>query len=215
MTVMKNRATWPGFFVNMGIAGSLFSFAGLWAVPYFTQVHGMTRAVASNHTSVYFIGFAIGCAVIGRISDRMGRRKPLMVGGAILHALGWWFWIAAGPLPSGFTYALCSAMGLVTASLTLSWVCAKEVNPPLLSGTATSVVNVGVFLGPAILQPLVGWVMDQGWQGAMEGGVRLYSPGDYNGGLILMAAFAALGAVATLFVRETGCRNIWQDKLEA
>jgi len=215
MTVMKNRATWPGFFVNMGIAGSLFSFAGLWAVPYFTQVHGVTRAVASNHTSVYFIGFAIGCAVIGRISDRMGRRKPLMVGGAILHALGWWFWIAAGPLPSGFTYALCSAMGLVTASLTLSWVCAKEVNPPLLSGTATSVVNVGVFLGPAILQPLVGWVMDQGWQGAMEGGVRLYSPGDYNGGLILMAAFAALGAVATLFVRETGCRNIWRDKFEA
>ncbi|MBK6629737.1 MAG: MFS transporter [Betaproteobacteria bacterium] len=213
LAVMKNRDTWPGFFVNMGIAGSFFAFAGLWAVPYFTQVHGMTRAVASNHLSVYFGGFAIGCLIAGPLSDRIKRRKPLMIGGAILHALGWWLWIASGPLSSALTYALCAVMGLVTASLTLSWACAKEVNPPLLSGMATSVVNVGVFLGPSILQPLVGWVMDQGWQGAMEGGARLYSPGDYNGGLILMAAFAAMGAVATLFVRETGCRNIWREKV--
>ena len=103
-------------------------------------------------------------------------------------------------------------MPTVTASLTLSWACAKEVNPPLLSGMATSVVNVGVFLGPSILQPLVGWVMDQGWQGAMDGGARLYAASDYRGGLILMAAFAALGAAATFFVRETGCRNVWQAK---
>lgn len=215
LAVMKNRATWPGFFVNMGIAGSFFAFAGLWAVPYLTQVHGMTRAAASNHITMYFAGFAIGCAIIGPLSDRLKRRKPLMVGGALLHALGWWLWLASGPLSSVLTYTLCGAMGMVTASLTLSWACAKEVNPPLLSGMATSVVNVGVFLGPAILQPLVGWVMDQGWQGAMAGGARLYSPGDYNGGLILMAAFAAMGAVATLFVRETGCRNIWREKVQA
>ncbi|MDR2240269.1 MAG: MFS transporter [Zoogloeaceae bacterium] len=211
-TVMKNRATWPGFFVNFGIAGSFFAFAGLWAVPFLTQVHGMTRAVASNHISVYFIGFAVGCAVIGRISDRMGRRKPLMVGGAFLHALGWWIWIAAGPLPLALTYLICGVMGVLTASLTLSWVCAKETNPPLLSGMATSVVNVGVFLGPAILQPLVGWVMDLGWQGAMEGGARVYSDSDYRSGLILLAVFGALGAAATLFVRETRCRNIWRDE---
>lgn len=212
LAVMKNRLTWPGFFVNLGVAGSFFSFAGLWAVPYLTQVHGLTRAAASNHISLYFGGFAIGCLIVGPLSDRMKRRKPLMIGGAILHALGWWIWIASGPLPPAVTYALCFAMGTVTASLTLSWACAKEVNPPLLSGMATSVVNVGVFLGPSILQPLVGWIMDQGWQGAMDGGARLYAASDYRGGLILMAAFAALGAAATFFVRETGCRNIWRDK---
>jgi MFS family permease len=175
----------------------------------------MTRAAASNHISMYFAGFGIGCAIVGPLSDRIRRRKPLMVGGAILHALGWWIWVSSGPLPLVLTYAVCAAMGVVTASLTLSWACAKEVNPPLLSGTATSVVNVGVFLGPAILQPLVGWVMDRSWQGGMEGGARLYTAADYRTGLLLMAGFAALGAVATLFIRETGCRNIWRDKVQA
>ncbi len=213
LEVMRNRATWPGFFVNFGVAGSLFSFAGLWAVPYLTQVHGLTRAAASNHVSVYFLGFAVGCAVIGRLSDGMGKRKPLMVGGAVLHAFGWWIWIASGPLPPALTYVLCGAMGLLTASMTLSWACAKEVNPPLLSGMATSVVNVGVFLGPAILQPLVGWFMDRAWTGAMAEGARLYPPEAYATGLTLLAAAAACGAAATFFVRETGCRNIWQRKV--
>ncbi|HNT38323.1 MAG TPA: MFS transporter [Rubrivivax sp.] len=209
-TVLRNRATWPGFFVNVGIAGSFFAFAGLWAMPYFMQVHGMTRAAASHHLTVYFGGFALGCLVIGPLSDRLRRRRPLMIGGATLHALGWWIWLANGALPPAATFALCLAMGVATASLSLSWACAKEVNPPALSGMATSVVNVGVFLGPSILQPLVGWVMDRSWQGGMDGGVRLYSAADFRSGLLLMAGCAAFGALCTLFVRETGARNVWR-----
>jgi len=211
-SILRNRQTWPGFFVNVGVAGSFFAFAGLWAVPYFMQVHGMSRTLASHHITVYFGGFALGCLMVGPLSDRIRRRKPLMIGGAVLHALGWWIWLGTDTLPPAATFGLCFAMGVVTASLTLSWACAKEVNPPLLSGMATSVVNVGVFLGPSILQPLVGWLMDRSWQGAMLDGVRLYSVADYRGGLGLMAAFAALGALSAFFVRETGCRNVWRPE---
>jgi len=214
LVVLRNRATWPGFFVNMGIAGSFFGFAGLWAVPYFTQVLGMTRAVASNHISLYFLGFAIGAALWGRISDRLRRRKPIMLAGSSLHALGWVVWLSGITMPLSVTYPFCLTMGLLTASLSLSWACAKEVNPPLLSGMATSVVNVGVFLGPAILQPLVGWAMDRSWlagSGATIAGVRNYSAADYHVGMLLMAGAALLGCLATLLVRETGCRNIWKE----
>ncbi|MCX7170470.1 MAG: MFS transporter [Proteobacteria bacterium] len=213
LTVLKNRATWPGFFVNLGMGGSLFSFAGLWAVPYFTQVLGMTRGVASNHISLYFIGFAVGSAVWGRISDHLGRRKPLIFGGTLLYALCWLVWLSGTALPPAASYPFCLLMGLLTASMTLCWSCAKEVNPPLLSGMATSVVNVGVFLGPAILQPLVGWAMDRSWQasnGVMQSGARLYSAADFRTGLLLMAGAAVFGCLASLRIRETGCRNIWQ-----
>jgi len=212
VAVLKNRATWPGFFVAIGISGSFFSFAGLWAVPFFTQVQGMTRAVAGNHISVYFLGFAVGSALLARISDRIRRRKPVMFLGGLLHALAWLVWLSGAILPVAASYPLCLAMGIVTASMTLAWACAKEVNPPLLSGTATSVVNVGVFLGPAIMQPLVGWLMDRTWDGSMQGGARLYAAADYRVGLLLMAAAAAAGCIATLFLRETGCRNIWQEQ---
>lgn len=210
VTVLKNRATWPGFFGNLGLGGAFFAFAGLWAVPYLTQVHGMTRAVAANHVSVYFVGFAVGSALWGRVSDALGRRKPVMLAASGVHVLGWGVWLSGIALPLPATYALCTLMGLVTAGFTLSWAAAKEVNPPQLSGMATSLVNVGVFLGPAILQPLVGWVMERGWDGRIVDGVRIYSAADYAGGLQLMAAAALFGWMAVFFVRETGCRNIWE-----
>lgn len=32
--VLKNRATWPGFWIMLGACGTFFSFVGLWAVPF-------------------------------------------------------------------------------------------------------------------------------------------------------------------------------------
>jgi MFS family permease len=210
LTVVRNRATWPGFFANAGLAGAFFTFAGLWAVPYLTQMHDMSRGVASNHVSIYFLGFALGSALWGRLSDSLGKRKAVALVASGLHVLGWLVWLLTDSLPLLATYTLCVVMGLASAGFTLSWASAKEVNPPQLSGMATSMVNVGVFLGPAILQPLTGWVMERSWDGRIENGVRIYSAADWHNGLLLISAAAVAGWLATLLVKETGCRNIWQ-----
>jgi len=211
LRVVKNRATWPAAFVNAGLSGSFFAFGGLWATPFLTQGLGMTRDTASAHLSLYFAGFAVGCLLIGTLSDRMRRRKPVVIGSALVLALIWPVWLSGLALPLVATYLLFGLMGLMTASFTLSWACAKEVNPPALSGMSTSVANMGGFLMGALLQPAVGWVMDQRWSGAMANGVRLYAPEDYRWGLVLIAGAAWLGAAAAWFVRETYCRNIWND----
>ncbi len=212
LLVLRNRDTWPVACVNFGICGSFFAFAGLWATPFLTQVHAMTRSVAANHVSLYFVGFALGCAFVGTLSDRLGRRKPVLVASSHLYALIWLVWLSGRALPLGLSYALFALMGLVTASFTLTWACAKEVNPPLLSGMSTSVTNMGGFLAAAILQPMVGWVMDWNWQGGLtESGARFYTPDDFHAGLLLLAGTASLGALASWRIRETGCRNIWRQ----
>ncbi len=211
LRVVKNRATWPAAFVNAGISGSFFAFGGLWAMPFLTQGMGMTRDTASLHLSLYFAGFAVGCLAVGMLSDRMRRRKPVMIGSALILAAIWPVWLSGLALPLVATYLLFGLMGLMTASFTLSWACAKEVNPPALSGMSTSVANMGGFLMGALLQPAVGWVMDQRWSGAMANGVRLYAPEDYRWGLLLIAVAAWLGALAAGFIRETHCRNIWKE----
>lgn len=97
-----------------------------------------------------------------------------------------------------------------TASFSLTWACAKEVNPPQLSGMSTSVTNMGGFLAAALLQPAVGLVMDAGWDGTLVEGVRVYAVDTFRHGIGLLAAAALFGTVASLFLRETGCRNIWK-----
>lgn len=216
LQVVANRATWPAAWINLGISGSFFAFGGLWATPFLTDTHGMTRALAASHISLYFAGFALGCVATGALSDRLRRRKPVLIVGSHLYLLIWLVWLSGVTLPLVMTYALFLTMGLLTATFTLTWACAKEVNPPLLSGMSTSVTNMGGFLAGALLQPAFGWVMDLRWSGGLSSsGARLYSPGDYRAGLLLLTVTAAIGAVAAWRVRETNCRNIWQPSSPA
>lgn len=191
--VLRNPATWPGFFLNLGLGGSFLAFAGLWAVPFLTDARGLSRGDATAHTTVMLAAFALSSLATGRLSDRLGRRKPLIVSIGAVHALCWLPWLAGAPLGRAAGLALFALMGASATGFTLSWASVKEVNPPALSGTAMAVVNTGVFLGPTLYQPLVGWVMDRAGPRA---------------GLAVLAGCAAAGVVAALFVRETWCRNV-------
>jgi sugar phosphate permease len=206
--VFRNRATWPGLWINMGLAGSLFAFAGLWAVPILRDVYGMERATAASHTTMLLGGFAIGAFLIGRISDRIGKRKPVMSFAAFIYCLCWLPLLLGMPLGKVTAYALFLLMGLSASSFTLSWACAKEVNPPALSGMATSVVNLGAFLGTAIMQPLVGWAIDRAHDAHATDAMGI---ADYRAGIAILTGFSLVGLLGSLFVRETYCRFINVD----
>jgi predicted MFS family arabinose efflux permease len=208
--VVKNRSTWAPILVNTGMSGAFFTFAGLWATPYLMQVHEMSRSVAATHLSLWFGGFAIGCFFIGTLSDRLGRRKPVLIGVSHLYGAIWLVWLSCMTMPLSVSYTLFALMGLSTAGFSLTWACSKEVNPPLLSGMSTSVANMGGFLAAALLQPLVGWVMDLGWGGKMVSGARVYDVATWQNGVLVITVVAILGAVSSWWIKETRCRNIWQ-----
>ena len=203
--VARNRATWPAFWVNLGLAGSFFAFAGLWAVPVLRDVYGMDRTQATHHTSLLLAGFALGALLIGTLSDSLGRRRPVMIFTAFAYLLCWLPLLLRLPLSPGFGLLLFFVMGLNAACFTLSWACVKEVNPHALSGMATSLGNTGAFLGTGILQPLVGRAIDVAVAGHAGGAPQA---GDYRIAIWILFAFAAIGMIAALFIRETYCRYV-------
>ncbi|MBS1144795.1 MAG: transporter [Proteobacteria bacterium] len=210
LSVIRNRATWPPLLVNTGMCGAFFTFAGLWATPYLMQVHGLARSVATTHLSLWFGGFAVGCLFIGGLSDRLGKRRPVLIAASHLYAVIWLILWSCVSMPVALSYTLFAVLGLTTAGFSLTWACSKEVNPPLLSGMSTSVANMGGFMTAALLQPFVGWVMDLGWKGEMIGGARVYDVETWRHGVLVVTVFALLGAAACWWVKETRCRNIWQ-----
>ena len=195
--VLGNRATWPGFFVNIGIGGTFLAFAGLWAVPYLREVHGLSLTVAAAHASLLLLGVALGALVVGILSDRLRNRRGIMRAYTCLFALSWLPWLLHATPPLWASYAWFLLMGLLIPGFSLTWTVVKEVNRPEHAGMAISVVNVGIFLGTGLLQPAVGAVLD-------AGRARGDLAGAWDHALWLLAGSAAFGALCTLFVRETG-----------
>jgi MFS family permease len=202
--VVRNRATWASFWVNFGLSGVNMSFIGLWAVPFLTHEYGMSAVSAANHTSLMLAGYGVATVIVGWLSDRIERRRPILIASAALYLACWGAWLAH--VPAGWTYVLAFFMGIVVSGFSLSWACAKEVNAPEYAGMATSVANLGGFVSAGILQPIVGWVLDVTASGAERAG------GDFTAALGVFTLFCTAGLAGSLFIRETRCRNIWLEK---
>jgi predicted MFS family arabinose efflux permease len=132
---------------------------------------------------------------VGTLSDRLGNRRGVMRVYTVLFALSWAPWLLDVRWPVAATLAWFAATGLLVPGFTLTWVVAKEVNRPEHSGMATSVVNVGVFLGTGLLQPIIGWQLDQGRAGGDL-------PGAWARGIPVLAGAAAFGAASSFLVRD-------------
>ena len=193
LRVLANRATWPAFFVNVGVGGSFLAFAGLWGVPYLQHSRGLSRVDAAQHTSLLLLGVAIGSLVIGMVSDRLQSRRGVMRTFVVLYVLSWLPWLLHADWPMAATLAWFLLMGLLIPGFTLSWTIAKEANPIEFAGIATAVVNVGIFLGTGVLQPLVGWVLDRGRAAGDIGAA-------WDQAILVLAGAAACGAVMSFFV---------------
>jgi len=200
--VSRNPQTWMAFTMHFGILGSYMTFAGLWAVPYLTDGQSLSRADATLHVTVMIIGFALVAPVIGAASDRSGLRRPFVRGISLAYLACWVPLVMGWALPMWASLTLFTLVGMCIGNSVLCWAVAKEVNPPALAGTATSLVNTGGFLGTALLQPAVGWILD-----ASADVSRLEA---YCRAAGLLALVARVGLVAAFGLRETRCSNVFR-----
>lgn len=208
LQALRTRELWPGFFANFGLVGSSLAFTSLWGVPLLTDVHQLTRAEASLYTSVGIIVTAVGSLLIGSLSDRLGRRKPVLVIACFAAAAVWLAFLLApwGPGWSGFL--LFGLIGLCTSGFVVTYGAAKEIVAPRIAGVAIAIVNTGAFFGAAVVQPLFGALLDVSWDGTVVNGVRRYAATDYANGLLLCEGLALMAGIAALYLRETYCRNV-------
>ncbi len=210
-SVVCTGAAWPVLWVDLGMVGSMLAFVGLWAIPFLRDVHSLGRSAAAVYTTSALAGFAVGSMLVGWLSDRIGRRKPVILGGTLLYAaaclgLAYLPW---HPGPVGI--AQFALLGLSAGGFVVTFANAKEVVAPALSGMAVGLVNTGLFFGAAVMQPLYGWALDLNWNGRIENGVRVYAPSDYHTGFLIMLGCAVIAVAGACMIKETYCRNITID----
>lgn len=208
MAVLRTPQVWAGLGAQFGIGGTFFTFAGLWGVPLMQQGYGLSRQAAANYPMAAVIGLAVGALFFGWLSDRLGRRKPFIVGGALMTCLLWAYFILGPWTPGWSGLTLCFLIGFIGSATSVAYIAAKETVLPHQAGMAMALVNTGLFLGVAIAQPALGWVLDLSWEGGLRQGARVYSLEAYRQALWLSVGLAGVSLMAALCSRETGGRNL-------
>ncbi len=193
-------STW--FFFGCAV---FFSFGGLWGGPYLMQVYCLTKSESGSILSMLAIGMIVGSPALSLASDKIFRkRKPViiiasMVSLAITAVLAF----HTGGLPVPLLYALCFLMGLFTnAVVVVGFTAAKELFPVQIAGTSTGLVNLFPFLGGALAQPFLGYLLER--RGKISGS---FTVAGYEDAFFALFICMCIAVVASLFIKETMNRH--------
>ncbi|MFZ3048214.1 MAG: MFS transporter [Desulfatirhabdiaceae bacterium] len=204
--IFRYRNTALLFIVPGGIVGCILSFSGLWGVPFLTTHYHLSVTQAAGACSILLMAWAVGGPILGGLSDKIRLRKPLYVICTAVATLGWGIILYWPKLHHAGLLGFLAFTGFTSGAMIIGFAFEKESVPQHLSGTASGVINMGVMLGPTLLQPAMGYVLDRYWQGQTANGARLYDLVAYHHAFSLMMAWLVLSLILVMFTRETRCR---------
>lgn len=198
LTVFKN----PQSILCGLIAGFLFIpttiFDMIWGVRYLQEAHGFSYATAVMRSATVPLGWIIGCPLLGFVSDRIGRRKPVIIASAVV-LLACLAWILFGPANIFPPYVLGLVAGLASGAAMLPYTVIKEVNPPQFGGTATGVINFLNFTFSALLGPVFGGLLQH-----LSGGAQQRELAHYQAAFMPLLFGVAAAIVLSFLLKETG-----------
>jgi MFS family permease len=183
------------------IAGLMFIpttiFDMTWGVRFLQEGHDVSYSDAVLRSASVPLGWIIGCPLTGWLSDRLGRRKPVILGCAVLLlvTMAAILYAAPGVLPP---MVLGLVMGIASGGAMIPYTVIKEANRPEHSGTATGVVNFINFSFSALLGPVFGTLLTRvsaGGERGLEHYQITFEPMLYG---------VAVAIVLALLLKETG-----------
>jgi len=206
--VLGYRNAYLMLFIPGAFSGILLTFAGLWGVPFLVSQYGFTIREAAGMCSAMLIAWSLSSVAYGPLSERIGRRKPLFMGGLVVTLILWSIVVFVPGLSRPTLVALLIGVSVFAGVFIINFAFAKESVPARLGGTVSGVANMGVMLGGMLMQPLVGFMLDSHWGGNTADGVRVYDFPAWQWGFSLMIAWGIVSLILLALTRETYCKAL-------
>lgn len=200
--ILSNWRIWPAALFYASIMGIYLAFSGAWGISYIEKVYGLARPAAAAIASYIVFGAMAGGIMTGGLSDRIGRRKPVILTMTALFCLCLTplvFWNGGMP-PQALLRPLFFVMGVTSTAFILTWAVAKEINVPRYTGMAVALVNTVAFGGAALITTVMGVILDR-----MPDATPLVQ---YRALFSFALACSLFGIACALLIPETRCRNI-------
>src|SRR6266487_4975986 len=164
---------------GLAATGTLATNILLPSLPQMAASLKVSSAAVTSAITIFLAVFAVGQLVVGPISDRYGRRWPVLIGFAVFFAGSVWCGLATD-LPGLLTGRVIQAAGACATSV-LSRAIARDLFSGAALARAMALIMIAMAAAPGF-SPLLGGALDHyfGWRSEFA----------------LVAAFAAAGAIA-------------------
>ncbi|MFC0513008.1 MFS transporter [Mucilaginibacter angelicae] len=182
------------------LSGLLFApttiFAMTWGVAFFQKDRLFDYDNAVLTCSMVPLGWVLGCPLLGWISDKLGKRKPVLSGGILIMLLSFAQLIFMPSLIPG--YISMFIFGTASGAAMIPYTIIKEANPDNVKGSATGGINFLTFGVTALLGPVFASLYGKSLGTATDHLLHFRNAG------IFFLITTAIALVVSLVIKETG-----------
>jgi len=200
--IVRNTKIWGPAFVFGGINGGFMLFTGTFGVSYITVVYDLSKTSAANLVSIALLASGIACLLVGRISDKLKRRKLPMIVISAIAVLAWGVLVFLKP-PVWLMVISILLIGSTSSVGVVCWSLGKEVSNSKLSGMAMSIVNGCGFIFAALLMVMCGKLIDINIANGLSPDVA------YPKAFIVAVVSSVISLIFALLSTESRCKNIY------
>lgn len=205
--ILSHKQTW----INGLYAGCLFAptaVIGESIGPAYLEFgRNLEAHTAAAAIGLIFIGWGISGPLTGWISDKIGRRKPLMIISALSGVCLTSFFVFCPSISKPVAYIVFFLFGVTNTGVALSYALSTEIHKKESIGVSIAFTNMVSILIGASLQPIVGLLVDH------VAGFRAYNVqslllSDFQAGLRLLPLFSIVALILACCIKETYCKPI-------
>lgn len=212
--ILQNRYNWFNcLFIGLLYAPSA-CFGEQWGASFLSLNQGISIEAAGHETGIMFIGLAIGCPVLGLISDKLQRRLAVMRLSVVVCLItlslviyGRWAFGIDAIHPATYTILLF-IYGFFNSGIVCSYALASEINPQELTGMALGITNMASVLVGAILIPTVGRLLDIFSTSVDANGLTLFNLEAFQLSFLALPIGLVTAFVISFFQKETYCQRL-------
>lgn len=205
--ILSSKQTW----INAFYAGFLFgptAVIGEAIGPAYLQYgRGLNAHASAFATGLIFIGWGISGPLSGWISDKMGRRKPIMIFSALCGIILTSFFVFYPNMDTTTAYILFFIFGATNTGVAIAYAVSTEIHDRTVVGTSIAFTNMASIFVGALMQPLVGWLVDRA-SGTNAYNVELLTLDNFQAGLRILPLCSLIALILAFMVKETYCKSV-------
>lgn len=212
MLAFKNGQNWLAGLYTSFLNLPIMVFGALWGSNYLMSVFSIEKMAASTITANILLGSIIGCPLAGWLSDKSGKRKPIMILGALISLLLMIPLYQNAPLSSLNLHWLFFFLGVATSTQVISYPLVAESNPSKYTGVATGLASVLIMGGAGVAQMIFSSVLQISASqhriiNNLPEAALQYNAADYQKAALLFPIAFFLALLAVLLIKETHCKR--------
>ncbi len=201
--IVRNKDVWIISIYMLLLYAPISALADLWGVSFLKATYPtISAAEASFASNMIYIGLIFGCPMCGLFSNYMRSHRITFIVSAAICMFSFGV-IILSHVSYMTMVVLLFITGFGTGGSAITFVAAAQCVPSNITGVTTGFVNTLCMLSGVILQPLIGFIVKQSWNGVIENGLPIYQASDYTLGLSAVMVFLVICFISSFFIKET------------